>query len=167
MTLEEILARQGLTPEAAEEAAREMAEHHLILTGEDRETLDGLAELRREKERLAAENQKLRVDGTLERGLREAGALDWGYMAYKIREKGEPQMDEDGKILGWEETVQELKKQYPQQFAQSRPRVLVNRLEKKAESHSLTRKEILRQSYQERARLYASDPEGYTAAMQE
>jgi hypothetical protein len=43
-------------------------------------------------------------------------ALDADYLTFKLKEKGELALDENGKIKGWEDKLAALKTQFPTQF---------------------------------------------------
>ena len=48
--------------------------------------------------------------------LRDAKALDVDYMTFKLKEKGPVELDENGKIKGWDDKLKELQTQFPTQF---------------------------------------------------
>ena len=49
-------------------------------------------------------------------GLLAEKALDVDYLTFKLKEKGELTLDENGKIKGWNDKVAALKTQLPNQF---------------------------------------------------
>lgn len=72
---------------------------------------------------------KTQLDAEIRVQLLSAKALDVDYMTYKLKEKGELALDENGKIKGWDDKLAGLKTQFPQQFeASGQKKVVENRL---------------------------------------
>ena len=105
-------------------------------------------------------------------GLLSENAQDVDYLAYKLREKGELELDDSGNIKGWDDKVAGLKTQFPQQFGGN------GKNGKGAydgykpiddDTHhpndGLTKESILKMPYAQRAQLMQDNPEGYNAAM--
>lgn len=67
-------------------------------------------------QQLQTELTKTKTDAALKLALVEAKVTDVDYLAFKIREKGEVQLDDNGKIKGIDDTIAALKTQYPQHF---------------------------------------------------
>ena len=113
------------------------------------------------------ELDKARLDAAVKVALLEAKASDIDYMTFKLREKGELALDESGKIKGWDEKLAGLRTQFPTQFEGSGAKVVEpNRLpDTDPNGGGLTRQEILRKPYAERAQLFADNPEAYKEAM--
>lgn len=61
-------------------------------------------------------NEQLKVDSALKIALLEAKVQDVDYLTFKIKEKGEVILDENGKIKGIDDTLAALKTQFPNQF---------------------------------------------------
>lgn len=103
--------------------------------------------------------------------LLSAKAADVDYLTYKLSEKGEKlELDENGNIKGWEDKLSGLKTQFPNMFESGENaggfKVLGdNRLPKNDGGSTLTKSEILKKPYAERAALYAENPEAYNEAM--
>ena len=56
-------------------------------------------------------------------------ALDVDYLTFKLKEKGELALDENGKIKGWDDKLAGLKTQFPTQFEDtSKKNILENKL---------------------------------------
>lgn len=84
--------------------------------------------------------------------LLSAKALDVDYLTFKLKEKGELALDESGKIKGWDDKIAALKTQFPTQFdAAGNKQVLENKLPPGDNGDSLTREDILKKPYAERA----------------
>lgn len=67
---------------------------------------------------LQSQNQQLKIDSELKIALLNAKVEDIDYLTFKIREKGEIQLSEEGKIKNIDDTITLLKTQYPNQFLQ-------------------------------------------------
>ena len=65
---------------------------------------------------LQEELQKTKLNGAIKVALLEAKANDIDYMTFKLKEKGELELDENEKIKGWDEKLSSLKTQFPNQF---------------------------------------------------
>lgn len=60
--------------------------------------------------------KQTQLDSAIKVALLEAKAMDIDYMTFKLREKGEITLDENGKIKGWDDKIAALKTQFPTQF---------------------------------------------------
>lgn len=65
---------------------------------------------------LEAELENTRIENAVKVELLAAKALDADYLTFKLKEKGELALDENGKIKGWEDKLAALKTQFPTQF---------------------------------------------------
>lgn len=65
---------------------------------------------------LQAELAKTQVDAAIKVGLLSEHALDVDYLTYKLHEKGELELDQQGNIKGWADKIAGLKTQFPAQF---------------------------------------------------
>ena len=66
---------------------------------------------------LETELAKTKLDSAVKVELLAAKALDVDYLTYKLKEKDELALDENGKIKGWDDKLAALKTQFPTQFA--------------------------------------------------
>ena len=99
-------------------------------------------------------------------GLLTEKANDIDYLAYKLREGGELNLGEDGKVQGWSEKIGDLKKRYPNQFDGSvQMKIEPNKLNTGENDKALTRDSVLKMSYAQRADLYQKDPEEFNQIM--
>ena len=116
---------------------------------------------------LQAELQKTKIDAAIKVELLSNKALDVDYLTFKLREKGELELDENGKIKGWDDKIAALKTQFPTQFESAGG--------KKYEEHKLpdqqdgdgaiTKEALLKKPYAERMKFYNENPEAYKNAM--
>lgn len=78
---------------------------------------------------LQSELEQTKVDGAIKIALLESKAIDVDYLIFKIKEKGEIRLGNDGKIKDIDKTISAMKTQYPSQFfSDSKKRIEENRL---------------------------------------
>lgn len=65
---------------------------------------------------LQKQNEQLKIDSALKIALLEAKVQDVDYLTFKVKEKGEIKLDDNGKIKGIDDTLAALKTQFPAQF---------------------------------------------------
>lgn len=106
-----------------------------------------------------------KIDSALKIALLEAKVQDVDYMTFKVKEKGEIKLDDNGKIKGIDDTIAALKTQFPNQF--------VNEQQKQVEPQKLpgndgnnptsgiTAEQFSRMGYQSRLKLKQEQPEVY------
>lgn len=83
----------------------------------DQELQGKITEYKNQVEQLEAQLLQEKLNAAIQVGLLNQHALDVDYLAYKLK-TGEDklELDENGKIKGWEEKISALKTQYPAQF---------------------------------------------------
>lgn len=87
---------------------------------------------------------KTQLDAEIRVQLLSAKALDVDYMTYKLKEKGELALDENGKIKVWDDKLAGLKTQFPQQFeASGAKKIVENRLPDKPDTNGNTEPKTL------------------------
>ena len=115
---------------------------------------------------LQEELKKTKTEAEAKVRLIEAGVKDIDYVLFKLKEKGELELDEHDKIKGWDDKIAGLKTQLPNQFETSGQKKIEERkLPGGNEGGALTRSDILKKPYNERMRIYNENPEAYNAAM--
>ena len=116
---------------------------------------------------LKEELEASKLESAIKVGLLEAKAGDIDYMTFKIKEKGDLALDENGKIKGWDDKIAGLKTQFPTQFTTDGAKIIKeNKLDKgNGEGDALTRRELLKKPYAERMQIFSENPEAYDAAM--
>ena len=65
---------------------------------------------------LQAELEKTKIDSAIKVALLSEKALDVDYLTYKLNEKGELKLDDNGNIKGMDDLLKDLKTQFPTQF---------------------------------------------------
>ena len=82
------------------------------------EALQGkITEYETKVQQLETELEQTKIESALKVALLEANVTDVDYLSFKIKEKGEVKLGEDGKIKGIDDTIAALKTQFPQHFA--------------------------------------------------
>ena len=121
-------------------------------------------------EQLEAENARIRIDSAINVGLLAAGVKpdDVDYVTFKLKAKGEIELDDQGNIKGWDDKVAGLKTQFPANF--------VSAGGKKYEEHKLpdgdngntetiTKEQFNKMGYNSRVELKKNNPEQYSQLM--
>lgn len=116
---------------------------------------------------LQEELERSKVEAAIKVGLLEEKASDVDYMTFKLKEKGEVSLDENGKIKGWNDIITGLKTQFPKQFeSSSTKKIEENKLpDNEGNRLAITKGELLKKSYAERAQFQQENPEAYSAVM--
>ena len=111
---------------------------------------------------LQTELVQTKTDAAVKVALLEAKALDIDYMTFKLKEKGEISLDENGKIKGWDDKIAGLKTQFPNQFESSQAKkVDENKLPGNNEPTGITKEAFDKMGYADRLKVYNENPEVY------
>ena len=113
---------------------------------------------------MQSENAKIKADYALERALMEAKVQDVDYMKFKIKEKHPDgfKLDENGKIESINTVIDDLKVQFPNQFAKSEKKIEEKKLEKSDNDNGgISSEQFSKMNYHERAKLFKENPEQY------
>jgi hypothetical protein len=114
---------------------------------------------------LQAELQQTKLESAIQVELLSAKAIadDIDYLTFKLKEKGELTLDENGKIKGWDDKLAGLKTQFPTHFESAGG--------KKYEEHKLpeqqdggeavSKEAFSKMGYQERLKLFNDNPTAY------
>ena len=123
-----------------------------------------IAEYKANMVQLQAENEQIKLDAAIKVELLSSKALDVDYLTFKLKEKGELSLDENGKIKGWDDKLAGLKTQFPTQFEAVGG--------KKYEEHKLpntnegdkvvTKEEFNKMGYASRVEFKMNNPEAYS-----
>lgn len=117
---------------------------------------------------LTAENEQLKIDSALKIALLEAKVSDVDYLTFKIKEKGEVKLGDDGKIKGIDDTIAALKTQFPQHFtSESKKKITEHKLLEgdDGNGNGMTKKELLSKPYTERQKIYQESPDLFNEIM--
>lgn len=116
---------------------------------------------------LKEELAKTKLESAVKVALLESKANDIDYLTFKLKEKGDAlELDENGKIKGWDEKISALKTQFPNQFeGAGTKKTLEHKLENGDDEHTITKAELMKKSYNERAKFYEENPEEFKEIM--
>lgn len=114
--------------------------------------------------------KQTQLESEIKVALLAAKASDVEYMTFKLKEKGELELGEDGHIKGIDDKIAGLKVQFPTQFGtetgNSKGQVIdENRLPHSEKRDSLTKEELLKKPYAERQQFFNENPEAYKEIM--
>ena len=113
---------------------------------------------------LQAENDRIKLDNALEKALIEAKVQDVDYMKFKLKEKHPDgfKLDENGKIESINTVLDDLKVQFPNQFAKTEKKIEEKKLEKSDDNNGgVSSEQFSKMNYHERAKLFKENPEQY------
>ena len=128
------------------------------------ESLSLIEEANKKLEALQSENTRIKTDYALERALIEAKVQDVDYMKFKIKEKHTDgfKLDENGKIESINTVLDDLKIQFPNQFAKTEKKIEEKKLEKSDDNNGgISSEQFSKMNYHERAKLFKENPEQY------
>lgn len=120
-------------------------------------------------QQLQQELEKTKVLAEAKFALKDAGALDVDYLLYKLQEKGELALTEDGKIKDWDDKLAGLKTQMPTQFeAKGKAKnIIENKLPEDSNpgDKTVTKEEFDKMGYNSRVQLRKDNPDLYGQLM--
>lgn len=120
-----------------------------------------------EVKNLQEELKQTKVEAAVKVALLEAKVTDIDYMTFKLKEKGEIELDENEKIKNWDDKIAGLKTQFPNHFENAgQKKIDENKLKEGDDNRGFSKNEILKKSYNERAKLYLENPEAFKETMQ-
>ena len=116
---------------------------------------------------LQKENAQIKLESAIKIELLANKALDVDYLTFKLKEKGELELDEQGKIKGWDDKIAGLKTQFPTQFESAGGKKYdEHKLPDKQDGDgSMTKETMLKKPYAERMKFYNENPEAYKTIM--
>lgn len=111
--------------------------------------------------------QQTQLEAAVKVALIGAKAVDVDYMAYKLKEKGELELDDKGNIKGIEDKIAGLRTQFPTQFETDKNRrVEPNKLPgNNNNNNGMTKAELLKKPYNERNQFALEHPDEYAEIM--
>ena len=114
---------------------------------------------------LNAKLEQTSLDNAIKVALLESKASDVDYLAYKLKEKGDIKLDENGKLKNAETLIGELKTAHPKMFEDNgKPAkdIDVKKLEDPEPiKKGTTKEQFEKMNYKERTKLYAENKELY------
>jgi len=117
-------------------------------------------------QQLQAQLKETQIEAEVNVALLSAGVKpdDIDYVTFKLKAKGELELDESGKVKGMDDKIAALKTQFPGQFeSNGKKNILENKLptENKGDGNSVSKENFNKMGYQERLQLYKENPEAY------
>lgn len=114
---------------------------------------------------LQAEKTQAQIDAEVNVALLSAGVKpdDIDYVTFKLKAKGELELDENGRIKGMDDKIAALKTQLPTQFAASdKKNIIENKLQNSnSNDKAVTKEDFGRMGYNARVALKQENPELY------
>lgn len=119
---------------------------------------------------LRTQLEETKLKSAVKVALMSENAVDVDYLTFKLNESGEAiELDENGNIKGWQDKISNLKTKFPKMFESGDSggyKILGdNRFPNGGGETVLTRNDILKKPYAERAALYSENPDAYNEAM--
>lgn len=106
--------------------------------------------------------EQTKKEAAVKVALLEAKALDIDYMTFKLNEKGGIELDENGKIKGWDDKIAGLKTQFPNQFESGKKTYDPNKLPGSGdEGRGITQEAFNKMGYADRVKLFNENREQY------
>jgi DNA repair exonuclease SbcCD ATPase subunit len=118
--------------------------------------------------KLSEQLKQTQIDAAVQVALLGAKVTDVDYMTFRLKEKGELELDEQGRIKGIDDRLAGLKTQFPAFFesADQQRELQPHKLpDRKPDESGMTKAEFLRKPYAERAAFANSNPEAYNTIM--
>ena len=117
--------------------------------------------------KLQAELEQTKLESAIKVELLSSKALDVDYLTFKLKEKGELSLDENGKIKGWDDKLAGLKTQFPTQFeSEAKKNIIENKLPNTNENAKVvTKEEFNKMGYASRVEFKMNNPEQYSQMM--
>ena len=104
------------------------------------------------------------LDSEIKIALLEAKVSDVDYMTFKLKEKGELELGDDGHIKGIDDKIAGLKTQFPSQFETAKGGVDIDSIKLSKNNNAqptVTREEFSKMGYDSRVKLKEENPELY------
>ena len=121
-------------------------------------------------EQLQAELQQTKIDSAINVGLLAAGVKpdDVDYVTFKLKAKGDIELDEQGNIKGWDDKVAGLKTQFPANFTSAGSKTYEEHKLHDGDNgnvETVTKEQFNKMGYQSRVELKQKNPEQYSQLM--
>lgn len=111
---------------------------------------------------LQSELEKTKVESAIKVALLSAKAKDVDYLTFKLKEKGEIKLDDQGNIKGIDDMLAGLKTQFPTQFdSDSQKKIDEHKLPDGDNTKKISQEEFNKMGYQDRLKIYNDNPELY------
>lgn len=109
-----------------------------------------------------AELEQTKIESAVKIALLGAKAVDVDYLTFKLKEKGEIKLDDQGNIKDIDDMLSGLKTQYPSQFeSATTKKIEEHKLPDGDDEGKVTKEDFAKMGYQQRLKLYSENPEMY------
>lgn len=129
-----------------------------------------LEEYQEKIDALTKEGQRKEAEAALKIDLLQAGAEDIDYLMYQFSKEGEVKLSEDGKVVGAEEKITDLKNKFPNQFSSTKEsgdkKIEERKLEEQNNESKIGVEDFQNMGYTEQVKLKRDDPETYNRLTQ-
>jgi hypothetical protein len=111
---------------------------------------------------LQKELEQTKVESAIKVALLSAKATDVDYLTFKLKEKGEIKLDDQGNIKGINDMLAGLKTQFPTQFeTATQKKIDEHKLPDGDDTKKISQEEFNKMGYQDRLKVYNESPELY------
>lgn len=111
---------------------------------------------------LQDELKQTKIESAIKVALLSAKAKDVDYLTFKLKEKGELVLDDQGNIKGLDDMLAGLKTQFPTQFeTDSQKKIDEKKLPEGDDSKKVSQEEFNKMGYQDRLKLFNDNPDLY------
>lgn len=111
---------------------------------------------------LEAQLEQTKTESAIKVALLGAKAIDVDYLTFKLKEKGEIKLDDQGNIKGIDDMLAGLKTQYPNQFeTTTQKKIEEHKLPTNDDETKISKEEFNKMGYQERLKIYNENPDLY------
>ena len=111
---------------------------------------------------LQDELKQTKVESAIKVALLSAKAKDVDYLTFKLKEKGELVLDDQGNIKGLDDMLAGLKTQFPTQFETDfQKKIDEKKLPEGDDSKKVSQEEFNKMGYQDRLKLFNENPDLY------
>lgn len=111
---------------------------------------------------LQKELERTKVESAIKVALLSAKATDVDYLTFKLKEKGEIKLDDQGNIKGIDDMLAGLKTQFPTQFESvTQKKIDEHKLPDGDDTKKISQEEFSKMGYQDRLKIYNDNPELY------
>lgn len=111
---------------------------------------------------LQDELKQTKIESAVKVALLSAKAKDVDYLTFKLKEKGELVLDDNGNVKGIDDMLAGLKTQFPTQFeTDAQKKIDEHKLPEGDDSKKVTQDEFNKMGYQDRLKLFNDNPELY------
>lgn len=111
---------------------------------------------------LQSELEQTKVESAIKVALLSAKAVDVDYLTFKLKEKGEIKLDDQGNIKGIDDMLAGLKTQFPTQFeSASQKKIDEHKLPDGDDTKKISQEDFNKMGYQDRLKIYNENPDLY------